>query len=88
MNKNWPSKEKDMYIAKCIMEEFAQKHDQDKLGLFELVVNQTEKKMNFKMASWVVILAKHFCNIYGKQKGDFITRQVISQCITQDQTVH
>ncbi len=88
MNNNWPTKEKDMHIAQLIMEEFATKHDSGSLGLFELVVNQHEKRMNFRLSSWVLALANHFNTLYGANQGDFVTRQVISQCMTQGQTLH
>jgi len=40
------------------------------------------------LSGWVVILAKHFVSTYGISQGDYITRQVISRCITQDATLH
>lgn len=88
MKKDWPTKDKDMYIAQVIMEQFAKESESDTLGLFELVVNQREKCMNFRLANWVIAVAKHFKSIYGTNKGDYVTRQVISQCITQGQTIH
>jgi hypothetical protein len=88
VNKNWPTKAKDMHIAQLIMEEYAQKENTDALGLFELVVDQQEKRMNFKLANWVLILAQQFNSMYGSDQGDLITRQVITNCITQDETLH
>ncbi|MFS9415207.1 hypothetical protein QPW89_08235 [Legionella pneumophila] len=44
--------------------------------------------MNFRLSGWVVILAKHFTSLYGVSQGDYVTRQVISRCITQGQTLH
>jgi hypothetical protein len=88
MNKDWPTKHKDMHTAQIIMEEFAKDNESDSLGLFELKVNQKEKRMDFHLANWVVAIAKHFKQLYGANKGDSITRQVISQCITQGQTIH
>lgn len=88
VNKNWPTQEKDMYIAQLIMEEFASKQNTESLGLFELVVNQDEKRMNFRLSSWVLALAQHFNTMYGANQGDYVTRQVISKCMTQGQTLH
>jgi hypothetical protein len=70
------------------MEEYANERESESLGLFEIVVDQVEKRMNFRLSGWVVILARHFSSTYGANQGDFITRQVISRCITQDATVH
>ncbi|KTD35722.1 hypothetical protein Lnau_0706 [Legionella nautarum] len=88
MNKSWPTKEKDMSTAQRIMEEYATEQETDSLGLFELVVNQEEKRMDFRLSSWVVMLAEHFKSLYGPTKGDFITRQVISYCIIKEETLH
>lgn len=88
MDKNWPTKDKDMHIAELIMEQYAKENDNDTLGLFELVVNQHEKRMNFRLANWVLMLAKHFNSVYGITQGDYVTRQVVTRCITQGQTLH
>ncbi|AHE66585.1 MULTISPECIES: hypothetical protein [Legionella] len=88
MDKDWPTKDKDMHIAQLIMEEYAKEQDSNSLGLFELVVNQDEKRMNFRLANWVLAIAQQFNSMYGANRGDYITRQVISRCITQGQTIH
>lgn len=88
MNKNWPTKYEDMSAAQRIMEEYANQQNTDSLGLFEVVVNQEEKRMGFRLSSWVMKVAAHFKSIYGASKGDLITRQVISYCITKGETLH
>ena len=88
MNNNWPTKQRDINTAQQIMEEFAKEQNTDSLGLFELVVNQHEKRMNFRLADWVMALAHHFNAVYGASQGDYVTRQVISRCIIQEQTLH
>ncbi|KTD13390.1 hypothetical protein SAMN02746073_1746 [Legionella jamestowniensis DSM 19215] len=77
-----------MYTAQRIMEEYAKEQNTDSLGLFELVVNEEEKRMDFRLSSWVLLLAEHFKSLYGASQGDFVTRQVISRCITKDETLH
>ncbi|MDX1836554.1 hypothetical protein DIZ81_00960 [Legionella taurinensis] len=88
MNKDWPTRDRDMHIAQQIMEQYANEQNSDSLGLFELVVNQEEKRMNFRLSAWVLTLAEHFKSLYGDTQGDFVTRQVITRCLTQGQTVH
>ncbi|KTD14991.1 hypothetical protein E3983_12470 [Legionella israelensis] len=88
MNQNWPTKDKDLQVARIIMEEYANERDTDALGLMEIVVNQSEKRMDFRLSGWVILLAKHFNSLYGATQGDYVTRQVISRCITQGATVH
>lgn len=88
MNKDWPTKAKDMHVAQLIMEEYANAQNSESLGLFELVVDTIEKRMNFRMSNWVLVLAQHFNSTYGASQGDFITRQVITNCMVQGQTLH
>lgn len=88
MSQNWPTRDKDLQTARVIMEEYANERESDSLGLFEIVVDKTEKRMNFRLSGWIVLLAKHFSSIYGASQGDFVTRQIVSRCITQDETVH
>lgn len=88
MNQNWPTKDKDLQTARVIMEEYAHEKETDALGLLEIVVNESEKRMDFRLSGWVILLAKHFNSLYGATQGDYVTRQVISRCITQGATVH
>lgn len=88
MSESWPTREKDLQVAHNIMEEYANERDSDSLGLFEIVVDRSEKRMNFRLSGWVILIAKHFVAAYGACQGDFITRQIISRCITQDATLH
>lgn len=88
MSKRWPTKEKDLQTAQVIIEEYAYHRKNESLGLFEIVVDQMEKRMNFRLSAWVLTLAKHFIETYGVHQGDYITRQIVSRCITQNATLH
>ena len=88
MSNDWVTKEKDIHIAQLIMEEYASKQNTDSLGLFELVVDTTEKRMDFRLSNWVLALAEHFNSLYGANQGDFVTRRVISHCMIQGKTLH
>ncbi len=88
MSQNWPTRDRDLQTARVIMEEYANERDNAALGLFEIVVDQVNKRMDFCLSGWVVILAKHFNSLYGVAQGDFVTRQVITCCLTQGQTLH
>lgn len=88
MSQSWPTRDQDMQTARVIMEEYASERKSDSLGLFEIVVDQIAKRMDYRLSGWVVILAKHFSSLYGASQGDFVTRQVISCCITQGNTLH
>jgi hypothetical protein len=88
MSQSWSTKAKDLKAAQLIMEEYAVKQDSSNLGLFEIVVNPIEKSMNYRLSGWVTQLAKHFATQYGADKGDVVTRNVLSQCITNGETLH
>jgi hypothetical protein len=89
MNKEWPNQEKDMQVAKLIIDEYAQEVDTDSLGLFELVVDEQKKSnTNLRLSGWVVALSRYFNKLYGAEQGNFVTKMVISRCITSGQTIH
>lgn len=88
MSQSWPTREEDLKAAQSIMEEYANQGESPALGLFEISVNHNEKRMNYRLSGWIVLLAKHFANQYGANQGDFVTRQVISRCIIQGETMH
>ncbi|KTC68238.1 hypothetical protein Lbir_2840 [Legionella birminghamensis] len=88
MNKDWPTRAKDMYTAQVIMEEYANKNKSESLGLFELVVDKEEKRMDFRISGWVRTLAEYFKSVYGATQGDVVTRRVISHCLIKDHTIH
>lgn len=88
MNENWPTKKEDIVIAQQIMEEYAREQNTNALGLFELIVDAEEKKVDFRLSTWVILLAEYFESLYGAAQGEFVTRQVLSYCITKDHTIH
>ena len=88
MRKNWPTEHKDMRIAQIIMEKYAIGQNSAYLGLFELVLNQTEKRMKFRISKWVLALAEQYNLLYGHDQGEYVTRLVISRCMTQNEVLH
>ena len=88
MKEKWLTRARDMFVAEQIMEEYARQQDNGSLGIFELFVNQEEKRMNFRLSNWVLTLAEHFKSVYGENQGEFVVRKVISRCLTNGQTLH
>ena len=86
--KDWPTKEKDIQLAQGIMKEFSQKQERETLSFLDLVVDQKEKRMNFRLSNWVFAVSEQFNSLYGASQGDFVTRQILSQCITSGHVVH
>lgn len=88
MSHYWTTKEKDIRIANDILEKYADKRHTETLSLFELVVIEKEKRMDFRLADWVRVLALQFNDMYGVTQGEFVTRQVISHYIVREETIH
>jgi hypothetical protein len=88
MKQHWSTQEQDMTTAKELIEAYAIANQSDSVDLFELVVDKEKKQMGFCLSGWVLMLAQHFTKTYGPNQGDFVTRQVLSRCITQGNTVH
>jgi hypothetical protein len=88
MNRKWLTKDKDIHIANLIMMNYADSTKTDAITLFELVLDKKAKRMGFQLASWVVKLSDCFIKMYGVEQGDFVVRQIISNCFIGEQTVH
>lgn len=88
MNKNWTTKATDMFVARQIIEHYAEHHESESLGLFEVVVSEKEPQFQFRLSQWVMLIAEHFKAKYGAEQGDFVTRNVITHCLVQGQTIH
>lgn len=88
MSENWPNREEDLSAAEQIIEEYANQNDTDALGLFELFLNTQEKRLNFRLSKWVLALTDHFQSLYGATQGEYVTRKVITCCLTNGQTRH
>ena len=88
MKNSWITKNKDMHIAQLIMEKYAAQQQMDALSLFELVVNQEAKRMDFQLSAWVLALVQQYHSMYGTNRGEQIIRLVISACMHQGKTLH
>lgn len=86
--KNWSTQSKDMGIAKLVIDQYVEATGVEAVGLFEVVMNPIEKRMDYQLAAWVLVLMQQFAQLYGTEKGDFVTRQVISRCLIGNETVH
>ena len=86
--KSWSTQAKDMGLAKLIIDQYVEATGAEAVGLFEIVMNPSEKRMNYQLAAWVIVLAQQFSTLYGAEKGDFVTREVISRCLIGNEQVH
>lgn len=79
---------KDLQTAETILEAYAKAHNLDSLTLFEIVFNPELKQLDYQISPWVEALAVHFKTVYGEEKGENITRQVVTRYMTEGQTIH
>ena len=86
--KSWSTQSKDMGLARLVIDQYVEATGAEAVGLFEIVMNPSEKRMDYQLASWVVVLAQQFSTLYGAEKGDFVTREVISRCLIGNELVH
>lgn len=83
----WTTRLQDLITAEQVISQFVNS-EEAKLNIFELVVDVQEKQMNFVLSPWVLALADKYASIYGDDKGELITRRVISFFIRESQTLH
>lgn len=89
MHTNWPTKEKDLEVAKNIIEEYIRGYEGDhSLGIFEVTVREDKEAPDVRLADWVITLTDYFQEKYGADQGDFVTKMVIGRCLTQGNVVH
>ena len=88
MKSHWITKNKDMHIAQRVMEEYARQQNSGSLSLLELVVNQEAKRMDFRLSNWVLALLEQYHLMYGENRGEEITRLVLSTCMVNGQPLH
>jgi len=88
MNIEWPNKEHDLEIASKIIEEYIEQTDGGQLGLFELVISHKKEASDLRISGWVIAIAEYFRSEYGLEHGNFVTKMIISKCLTNGNTLH
>lgn len=88
MNNHWPTEEQDISFAEQVMQYYAGQTTQNALGLLEVIPNSEEKQFDFRVADWIIVLAKHFIAQYGADQGDFIIRKIVTRCLVQGTVIH
>ncbi len=86
MNHKWPTKNKDMQVARNIINEYTS--GEGLVGIFEVVKKDNPAEVSIHLAEWVVILTQYFRELYGIEHGDFVMKKVLSACLINGQTIH
>lgn len=85
MKQDWPTRPQDLYYAREVINQYS--GDAKTLGIFEVVTSEKGKDSVY-LSEWVLVLTKHFRQIYGKTQGDFVMRKVVSTCLINGERVH
>ena len=88
MSQEWSTEESDLHSAALIIDSHADNPEGQPLGLFEMVVSNKTEALDLRLSNWVLALSQHFSDLYGDEQGDFVTRKIVSRCLTSGETVH
>lgn len=88
MSFDWPTKERDIALARSVIEQYSEAQETERLGLFELSCDEQDRRLEFRLAPWVLNLAGRFLELYGADRGDAITRRVLTHCLVNGEPVH
>lgn len=88
MSQEWLTEEKDLQVAALIIDTYSNESEDQPLGLFEMVASNKTEALDLRLANWVVALSEHFSELYGQIQGDYVTRKIVSRCLTSGETVH
>jgi hypothetical protein len=87
---DWPTKSKDLNLAQSFIDWYANSigRSSASIGLFEVVADIQNKKMDLKLSPWVLAMTLYFQKIYGLEQGELISRKILTLYFTQDQSIH
>jgi len=87
MSDIWPTRNYDLDTAADIIRKHIALTGDQTLGIFEVNMDG-EDDQDVKIADWILELAECFYQLYGREQGDFVTKMVVSQCITNGHSIH
>lgn len=87
MQNDWPTKDRDLEVADKILEKYEDMTEQDNISLLEIHYKSDERP-DFRLSDWVVELSNYFENRYGEERGQDITRRVLTLYVVRRETVH
>lgn len=84
-SQNWPTKSADMAIAFEVLGLFTD--DIQSLTIFELT-KQDAQKQTYQLAPWVFAIDNCFNLLYGEDKGEAITKKIVSELLINGEKLH
>lgn len=86
---DWPTKKKDLRLAQFFIQRYAKNHAlEERVGIFEIKVDPLKKSMDVQLSPWVVEMTASFIQQYGPEKGEAISRRILSLQFIAGQKVH
>lgn len=86
MNQEWLTKAQDLSEFEEITALFG--GEEKLLGIFDIGTDLMGNIHKVGLSEWVLVVIKHFRERYGKDKGDFVIKKVISSSIINNKTIH
>lgn len=83
----WITQADDIEFAEQTINKHIELNEGEPIGLFEIVIKPNDA-VDICVADWVIELSNHFDEKYGKEKGAYITKMIVSRCLTRGETLH
>ena len=87
MQEDWMTEANDLEIAEEIINKHIELNEGEPLGLFEITLYD-EKNACCEVADCLIELAEHFNDLYGVERGSFVTKKIIARCMIGEATIH
>lgn len=85
---NWPTETTDWDMAQSVLDKYIDMNGGEPLGIIEVVISVDDHRVEYQVATWVKELTAIFCEKYGRQQGEIITKKIVSRCLTIGHTIH
>lgn len=82
----WTTEASDWKIAQSVIEKHSVMNGGEPLGIVDVVVSDDE--IGYEVSNWIKELTDIFCQKYGRQQGEVITKLIVSRCMTRGHTIH
>jgi len=85
---DWPTEANDWQTAQNILEKYLELNGGEPLGIIDVVVTPDEERVDYEVSTWIKELTAIYCQQYGREQGEVVTKRVVSRCLTLGHTIH
>ena len=84
---DWPTQEKDLLVAQCIIDKHIDINDGNSLEICEYIVDD-RLEVNKGQPEWVMEIIHTFQRQYGPENGLDVSFKILSRCMIDGEIVH